>query len=265
MLRSSITSMMTSVSDPPIWNPTLPPSMRSAPGAPQPPSAVRHTRKPRPYLAPTMNAPCLTPGTTTTQCAFLSRSSGMPLSGAARTSFRTVADSPSRSAAVSASRLVDAIPRHNKQTQNSTHVRLPRSWYRDAARTPTAAAGHNSSLCGHNPRITARKKRRVNAGHLQSNGRRDARARSTDRRDPAHPGQARRQPPSVDAPGSGCPSAAARRRKGFPHVEPYAAARSRRSGRLRANRLAGPHFIGIGRMSPASGVRTRRPIRTSWG
>src|SRR5687768_13425681 len=114
-LRSSISSMMTSVSEPPIWNPKLPPSMRSAPGAPQPPPAVRHTRNPRPYLAPTMNAPCLTPGTTTTQCAFLRRSSGIPLSGAARTSCRTVADSLSRSEAVSASRLVDAIPRHNNR------------------------------------------------------------------------------------------------------------------------------------------------------
>ena len=38
----------------------------------------------------------------------------MPLSGAARTSFRIVADSPSRCAAVSASRLVDAIPKQNR-------------------------------------------------------------------------------------------------------------------------------------------------------
>ena len=57
----------------------------------------------------------------------------MPLSGAARTSCRTVADSLSRSAAVSASRLVDAIPKHNSRLTLRRMFDTPRSWYRDAS------------------------------------------------------------------------------------------------------------------------------------
>src|SRR5580704_14712630 len=64
---SLFTSMTTSVSEPPIWNPTLPPSTRIAAGADQPtPPGLQHSMNPLPYLAPTMKAPFLRPGTSTT-------------------------------------------------------------------------------------------------------------------------------------------------------------------------------------------------------
>ena len=67
---------MTSISVPPIWKPTLPPSTLMPAGADQP-VAVRHDTKPRPYFAPTTNAPFFKPGTIATHWAFFSRSSGM--------------------------------------------------------------------------------------------------------------------------------------------------------------------------------------------
>ncbi len=67
---------MTSISVPPIWNPTLPPSIRMPAGADQP-ASVRHETNPRPNLAPTTKAPFFRPGTIATHCAFLSRSAGI--------------------------------------------------------------------------------------------------------------------------------------------------------------------------------------------
>src|SRR6266481_6440197 len=93
---SFITSMTTSVSEPPIWKPTLPPSTLSPAGADQPRPGLRQTMKPRPYLAPTTKAPFFTPGTTTTQAALPSKSCGMPLSGAPIMSLRTLAAASSR-------------------------------------------------------------------------------------------------------------------------------------------------------------------------
>ena len=54
---SLMTSMIRSVADPPIWKPTLPPSMRTVPGADQPaPVLLRHDRYPFPYFPPTTKA-----------------------------------------------------------------------------------------------------------------------------------------------------------------------------------------------------------------
>src|SRR5664279_2423600 len=75
----------------------LPPSMRTVAGADQPkPLLLRQDRYPFPYLPPTMNAPVLSEGTMTMQCAFSSRSCGIPLSGVAITSEKTDAASPNR-------------------------------------------------------------------------------------------------------------------------------------------------------------------------
>jgi len=63
-----MTSNTTSVSEAPIWNPTLPPSTCMAAGALQPePPCLRHTAKPRPNFAPKMNPAFFMPGTTTMQ------------------------------------------------------------------------------------------------------------------------------------------------------------------------------------------------------
>ena len=114
-----ITSMMTSVSVPPTWKPTLPPSTRTPPGADQPPDARRHDRKPRLYLPPTMNAPFFMPGTTTTHSAFLNRSRGMPASGCSAISWRTTAAALSRLywAATSAG-TINAHHRHDQRATN---------------------------------------------------------------------------------------------------------------------------------------------------
>src|SRR3954466_7303952 len=65
-----ITSMITSVSFPPIRNPNLPPEILRDPGALQPtPLGFRHVKKPLPYCAPTMNPPAFEFGTTTTHDA----------------------------------------------------------------------------------------------------------------------------------------------------------------------------------------------------
>src|SRR5688572_21024475 len=56
--------------------------------------------KPRPYLAPTINAPFFSPGTTMRQCALSSRSCGMERSDVPIISRSTRADSSRRSAAV---------------------------------------------------------------------------------------------------------------------------------------------------------------------
>ena len=95
-----ITSMNTSVSAPPIWNPKLPPSTRTAAGADQPtPSLLRQETNPLPYLAPTMNAPFFNPGTITMHCALFSRSCGIDLSGVPITSLNARAAAWSRVAA----------------------------------------------------------------------------------------------------------------------------------------------------------------------
>src|SRR6202521_1609120 len=84
---SFMISMKTSISDPPIWNPTLPPSTRTAPGADQPtPPFLRQETKPLPYLAPMMKAPFLRSGTITMHSALFSRSWGMDFSGMSITS-----------------------------------------------------------------------------------------------------------------------------------------------------------------------------------
>src|SRR5258705_5996599 len=93
---SFITSMTTSVPEPPIWKPTLPPSTLSPAGADQPPPALRQTMKPRPYLAPITNAAFFTPGTTTTQAALPSKSCGIPLSGEPIISLTTLVAASSR-------------------------------------------------------------------------------------------------------------------------------------------------------------------------
>jgi hypothetical protein len=98
-----MTSITRSVADAPIWNPTLPPSMRTAAGAPQFACvSLRQTANPRPYFPPTTKPTFFTPGTITTQYADFNRSSGMLWSGVAMISLRTVADSANRSEAVSA-------------------------------------------------------------------------------------------------------------------------------------------------------------------
>src|SRR5665811_933756 len=71
--------------------------MRTVAGADQPrPLLLRQDRYPFPYFPPTMNAPVLRLGTMTMQCAFPSRSCGIPLSGVAIISEKTDAASPSR-------------------------------------------------------------------------------------------------------------------------------------------------------------------------
>src|ERR1017187_9670284 len=100
-----ITSITTSVEEPPIWMPKLPPSIRTAPGAPHPvPSWWRHSAKPRPNSAPTTKAAFLSPGTMTTHCDLASKSCGIPLSGVLIISEKTVAVAASRSCAVSAAK-----------------------------------------------------------------------------------------------------------------------------------------------------------------
>jgi hypothetical protein len=104
MPRGFITSSTTSVDETPIWSPKLPPSMRTAPGAPQPvPDCLRHSTNPRPYFPPRTNAAFFTPGTSTMQVAFCSRSCGMERSGVAMISVNNVAASFSRSCVDSAS------------------------------------------------------------------------------------------------------------------------------------------------------------------
>src|ERR1017187_7554264 len=100
-----ITSITTSVEDPPICRPQLPPSMRTEPGAPHPvPSWWRHSAKPRPNSAPTTKAAFLSPGTITTHCDLASKSCGIPLSGVFIISEKAVAAASSRSCAVSAAK-----------------------------------------------------------------------------------------------------------------------------------------------------------------
>jgi hypothetical protein len=67
---------MMSVSDAPIWKPTLPPSMRMATGALQP-FGVRQVANPRPYFAPMMKPAFFVPGIRTAHWALFSRSRGM--------------------------------------------------------------------------------------------------------------------------------------------------------------------------------------------
>src|ERR1035437_6849247 len=71
--------------------------MRTVAGADQPePLLLRQDKYPFPYLPPTMKAAVLSPGTMTMQCAFSSRSCGIPLSGVAIISEKTAAASPNR-------------------------------------------------------------------------------------------------------------------------------------------------------------------------
>src|SRR5580698_308847 len=72
--------MITSVDDPPNWNPKLPPSMPIAAGELHPYSC-RHIAYPRPYLPPNRNAPLMRLGTITMHCALSIKSRGIPRSG----------------------------------------------------------------------------------------------------------------------------------------------------------------------------------------
>ena len=66
-----MTNMIKSVEEPPIWKPTLPPSMRTVAGADQPaPLLFRQDRYPFPYFPPTTKAAVLSSGTITMQWAF---------------------------------------------------------------------------------------------------------------------------------------------------------------------------------------------------
>src|SRR6185503_7326116 len=95
--------MNTSVSEPPIWKPKLPPSTRIEPGADQPtPPSRRQLTNPFPYLAPTMKAPFFRPGTMMMHWALPSRSCGIDLSGMPITSFRDSAAASRRSGASAA-------------------------------------------------------------------------------------------------------------------------------------------------------------------
>src|ERR1700730_9400754 len=76
-----MTSMTTSVEDPPSWSPKLPPSIAMDPGELHPSPALRHEANPRPYLPPTPKAPFFKPGTMITHLALSNSSWGMPLSG----------------------------------------------------------------------------------------------------------------------------------------------------------------------------------------
>lgn len=71
--------MIKSVDEAPIWKPTLPPSMRTVPGADQPaPLVFRRDRYPFPYFPPTTNAAVLRSGTITMQWAFSSQERAGP-------------------------------------------------------------------------------------------------------------------------------------------------------------------------------------------
>src|SRR5579859_7816220 len=92
--RALITNMIKSVEEPPIWKPTLPPSMRTVPGADQPVAFLfRQDKYPFPYLPPNTKAAVFRFGTITMQWACSSSSCGMPLSGVAMTSENTAAAS----------------------------------------------------------------------------------------------------------------------------------------------------------------------------
>ena len=85
--RLFITRRTRSTASPPICSPQLPLASCMKTG-PDHPSAVRHDMTPEPYSPPTMNAAFFIEGITTTHCALVHRFSGMPLSGAARSSVR---------------------------------------------------------------------------------------------------------------------------------------------------------------------------------
>ena len=72
----------------PTWKPQLPFSSSRNAGAVQPLPA-RQLMTPLPYSPPMMNAAFFTDGITATQSALPHRSSGMPLSGAFRSSLST--------------------------------------------------------------------------------------------------------------------------------------------------------------------------------
>ena len=113
--------MIRSVVEPPIWKPTLPPSMRTVPGADQPvPLLLRHDTYPFPYLPPTRNAAVFRLGTMTMQWAFASMSCGMPLSGVAMISENTAAASFSRFTEF----VVFGQQGHNRQSSHQNHSHL---------------------------------------------------------------------------------------------------------------------------------------------
>src|SRR5687768_13675748 len=106
-----MTNMIKSVDEPPIWKPTLPPSMRTVPGADQPDRPVfRQDRYPFPYFPPTTNAAVLRSGTIPMPCSVPTRSPGIPLSGVAIISENTTAASFSRFAGSSSAAGSGVIP-----------------------------------------------------------------------------------------------------------------------------------------------------------
>src|SRR5580700_4314573 len=98
MPRSFITSRTRSVEEIPICKPTLPPSMRTAAGAPQPwPEVLRQVTKPRPYFAATTKPPFFKPGTRTIHALLFNKSCGIDLSGEPMISPNNSAASSNRS------------------------------------------------------------------------------------------------------------------------------------------------------------------------
>jgi hypothetical protein len=88
----SMTSNTTSVEEAPICKPTLPPSSASITGASQAVWALlRQLTMPLPYLPPTTKPAFFIPGMMATQSALSRTSLGIPLSGAAMISSKTVA------------------------------------------------------------------------------------------------------------------------------------------------------------------------------
>lgn len=121
MPRLFITSRTMSVSEAPIWKPTLPPSIRSATGALQP-FGTRQVAKPRPYFAPTMKPAFFMPGTMTAHCASRNRSRGIERSEVAMISWITVF--------ASARRRASAWPAHAAVTLSAAQARDVMIWLR---------------------------------------------------------------------------------------------------------------------------------------
>src|SRR5262249_20277533 len=88
---SFMKSKTKSVDEPPACKPTLPPLISKTAGADQP-DDVRQLATPRPPDPPMMKPALTTLGNTATHSAFASRSRGIPLSGVAMISVRTLAD-----------------------------------------------------------------------------------------------------------------------------------------------------------------------------
>src|ERR1700682_106771 len=96
-------NMNTSVEEPPIWKPALPPSIFTPAGGPQRSAPLRHVTKPRPYFTPTIKAPFFIPGIITAHSALSSKSRETPLSGVCMISRKASVALASRISGVSSS------------------------------------------------------------------------------------------------------------------------------------------------------------------